>query len=72
MPLYSVLIVIHNIQLLRNFCEKKVTFANSGKKHSQGLMLERWRLSQLKALTWTFRSQTVYALNMNTGEHMRT
>ena len=65
MHLYSVLMVIHNIQLSGNFREKreKKYSRELRKKLSRGLMLEPWRLSQLKTLTWTFRSQTTYIIH---------
>ena len=36
MPLYSVLIVIHNIQLLRNFCEEKKVLLQTQEKTFAG------------------------------------
>ena len=57
--LYNVLIVIHHIQLSRNFREtfaNKQSLSQTQTKLSRCLMLEPLRLSQLKTLTWTFRS----------------
>jgi hypothetical protein len=51
--------MIHNIQLLRNFREIKIFFRELEKKLSREFPTKHAQLSQLKLLTWTFRSITM-------------
>jgi hypothetical protein len=59
MHLYNVLMVIHYIQLLRNFRGKNISFAHSERTFagSDAGPLEAFAI---KTLTWTFRSTPIH------------